>query len=247
MASLPYTLIGVAVSYAYQGRLAAAESLVIEALDTEARVHGPESFNTGSILRMYASLLDDMDQPERADSTIRRSIAVLTRVAGPTQYETLRSKAMLAQLRYSDNDMQSAIAAAREVLPEIGKSMPDADPTSSSVLQTLGLALDSVRNFVAADTFLLRSRELRRTYMPPDHWAVANADAVYGFHLGRWGGGRQKEAERLMLSSYDRLVETRGAEASVTRLAASRLSELYKSMGRDGDAEKWQKLGVPPT
>ncbi len=66
-ASLPYTLNSVAVSYVYLGEFAKAETLLLEALQTEARVHTDSSYNTGSLLRSYASLLDEMQQPAKAD------------------------------------------------------------------------------------------------------------------------------------------------------------------------------------
>ncbi|WP_337170373.1 serine/threonine-protein kinase [Gemmatimonas aurantiaca] len=242
LAALPYTLNSVSVSYTYQGEFAKAESLLVEALDVESRVHGPTSFNMGNLSRSYASLLDEMGYQARADTMIRRSVRILTDAAGPTHYETLRSKSMLAQLRYAAADMPGTIAAAREVVPEIGRGMPESDATAGSVLQALGLALDSLRQFVAADTFLLRSRQLRRTYMPPEHWAVANADAVYGYHLGRWG--RRQEAERLMRGAYDRLVKTRGADALVTKRVAVRLAEFFEATGRAAEAKQWRDRGT---
>ncbi len=241
LSALPYTLNSVSVSYAYKGEFAKAESLVVEALEAESRVHGPASFNTGNLLRSYASLLDDMGQQARADTLIRRSVDILTAAAGPSHYETLRSRSTLAQMRYTVNDMPGTIAEARRVVAEIGRGMPEADVTASSALQALGLALDSLRQFAAADTFLLRSRALRRRYMPPGHWAVVNADAVYGYHLGRWG--RRQEAERLMRGAYDQLVELRGADALVTKRVATRLAEFFEATGQATVANEWRKRG----
>lgn len=145
---------------------------------------------------------------------------------------------MLAQLRYAANDMPGTITAARTVVAQVGKGMPEADATTGSALQALGLALDSLRQFAAADTFLLAALAQRRKFMPPEHWAIANAEAVYGYHLGRWG--RHGEAERLLLGAYDRLVEARGADANVTKRVATRLAELYETMGRSAEAQRWR-------
>jgi serine/threonine-protein kinase len=238
LAALPYTLNNVAVSYTYKGEYAKAETLLVEAMDVESRVHGPGSFNMGNLLRAYASLVDEMGQKARADTLIHKSIQVLRGAAGPNHYETLRSTSMLAQLRYAANDMPGTISAARTVVAQVGKGMPEADATTGSALQALGLALDSLRQFVAADTFLLAALEQRRKFMPPAHWAIANAEAVYGYHLGRWG--RHAEAERLMLGAYDRLVEARGADAPVTKRVATRLAELYDVTGRPAQAKRWR-------
>lgn len=241
LASLPYTLNAVAVSYTYQGKFAAAESLLVEALQVEAQVHSATSFNTGSLLRSYASVLDEMQQRDKADTLIRRSIKVLRDAAGPTHNEYLRSVSMLAQMRYTANDMPGAVTAAREVIANIGASLPEADVTVSSTLQALGLALDSLRQFAAADTALRRALELRRTYLPEGHWAIASTEATYGYHLGRWG--RTAEGERLMRQAYARLVEARGADAAPTKRVAVRLAELYDLLGRRSEAAEWRAKG----
>lgn len=241
LASLPYTLNSVAVSYVYRGEFAKAETLLLEALQTEARVHTDSSYNTGSLLRSYASLLDEMQQPAKADSLARRSIAVLRRTAGATHYEYLRSVALLAQLRYGASDMPGTVAAAREVMAQVGLSLPEADATVGSTLQVLGLALDSLKQFAAADTVLRRALTLRRTYMPPEHWAIASMEGVYGYHLGLWG--RTAEGERMMKEAYDRMVEARGADAPATRRIATRLADLFERLGRRADAATWRVRG----
>ena len=243
LAGLPYTLNSVAVSYTYKGELAKAESLTVEALEAEARVHGRESFNYGSLLRAYSSLLDDLGQRARADTMIRESMRVLRATAGAGHSEYVRSVAMLAQLRYTANDMPGTIAAAREVVGEIGKALPEAEPSAGSTYQVLGLALDSLRQFAAADSALRRALALRRQYMPPEHWAIANMEAVYGYHLGRMG--QHREAERMLATAYDKLVKARGADAGVTRRVAVRMAELLEATGRPSDARRWREKGSP--
>ena len=105
----------------------------------------------------------------------------------------------------------------------------------------MGLALDSLQQFAAADTALAHSLALRRKYMPPEHWAIASSEAVYGYHLGRMG--RNAEAEQMLSRAYEKLVAARGADNAVTKRVAVRLAELMEKLGRADDARKWHARG----
>lgn len=240
LASLAYSLNGAAVSYMYKGEYVKAESLLAEAMEVESKAHGPNSFNTGNLARTYSSLLSDMGENARADSMIHKSISILEKVAGPNHYETLRSKSMLAGLLYEEDKMSEAVSVARVVVPHIGQNFPESDITASSLLQNLGLALDSLRMYAAADTFLVKSRDLRRKYLPSEHWALINADGVYGYHLTRWGGVHKAEGEHLMRKAYAGLVKTRGSDAAVSKLTAKRMAEFLESEGRVKEAQEWR-------
>ena len=235
LASLSYTLNNLSVSYQYLGNYAKAESLAREALGTEAKLHGPRSYTTGSLLRNLANILDELDQDQEADSIIRLSLDVLRETAGEDHPDYIRSLNVLAFLRYSSNDMPGTIRAARGVVAQVGKGIHESDPSVGSTLQILGLALDSIGDYVAGDSALRRSLEIRRKYMPPEHWAIASSEAVLGYHLGRMG--RIDESLRMMEAAYDKLVETRGADAEVTKLAKERIEEIRARRGSGSRAD----------
>ncbi|MEP7380823.1 MAG: serine/threonine-protein kinase [Gemmatimonadota bacterium] len=241
LASLPYTLNNLSVSYQYQGDFARAESLAVEALQVEARVHSSHSSNYGNLLRNYASIRTDLGDPAAADSLIRESIRLLLSTAGPHHAEYLRSVSMFAQLRYEANDMPGTVVAARVVVAEIGKGLHEGEPSAASTLQALGLALDSLKQYAGADSALLRSLAIRRKYYPADHWAIASSEATYGFHLGKVG--REAEGARILAASYDKLAASRGADAQVTKRVAIRLADLLARMGRKEEAGRWRTKG----
>ena len=239
LSSLPYALNNLAVSYTYKGDYPRADSLMREAMEVERRIRGAGSMYAGNLLRAWASLKDEMGEKAMADSLVRESIRILRVALGPTHADYLRSVAMLAQLRYTSNDMEGTIATAREVEAQIGKGLHEGEPSAASVLQALGLALDSLHQFAAADSALARSLAIRRTYMPPDHWAIASSEAVYGYHLGRMG--RHAEAERILTAAYEKMAASRGADAHVTKRVAVRLAELMEKVGRTADARRWRE------
>ncbi|MBK7832715.1 MAG: tetratricopeptide repeat protein [Gemmatimonadetes bacterium] len=241
MSTLPYALNNLAVSYEYKGEHARADSLMREALAVERRIRGPESVYAGNIMRAYASLRDDMGDRAGADSLMRESLRILRAALGPTHADYLRTVSMLAQLRYSANDMEGTITYAREVAAQIGKGLHEGEPSAATTMQALGLALDSLHQFAAADSALARALELRRKFLPADHWLIPNAEAVYGYHLGRVG--RNAEAERILRAAYERMAQLRGADAAPTKRVAVRLAELMEKLGRTDDARRWRAKG----
>lgn len=238
---LPYTLNNVAVSYQYRGEFAKADSLMIEALAVEERLHGRKSVNYGNLLRNLASVRADLNKQSEADSLIRESIAILRATVGEHHTEYLRSVSMLAQLLYQWNDMRGSVVASREVVAEIGKGMHEGEASSAQTLQALGLALDSLGQHVAADSALRRSLAIREKYLPADHWAIASSRAVLGYHLGLMG--RNAESEAMLTAAYRALADKRGADAQVTKRVAIRLAELLEKIGRRDEARKWRAKG----
>jgi len=239
--ALPYTLNALAVSYQYKGNFAKAETLLTEALDVERRVHGPESVNYGELLRARASIIVDLGRPDAADSAVMQSIAVLRRGVGPTHPSYLRSVFLAAEMRYNRGDVAASVDLAREVVTQIGGSLPEANPAAAQALLLLGQAYDSLGQHARADTLLRRGMRVRKTYLPADHWVHASTDGAWATHLSRIG--REDEAERLLRSAYDRLVASRGADAYPTKLVARRLRDLMVRRARPAEAERWRAKG----
>ena len=238
LAGLPFTLNNLSVSYTYAGNFERAEELAREALAVEERLHGPTTPAYGNILRHIASLLEQQERSAEADTLARRSVAVLGAALGTAHPEYLASVGLTATIRYALGDMQGAVDASREVIAAIGVSMHESASAAGSAWQQLGYALDSLGRHAEADTAFRTSLELRRKYLPADHWAIASSEAVLGYHLARVG--RLEEAEAMMADAYARLLEARGAEAYITRLTASRLADLMAVMGRPAEAEEWR-------
>ncbi len=241
MAGLPYTLNNLSVSYTYLGDFDKAAELAREALDAEIRASGHKTANYGNLLRNYASVLDEQKKFSEADSVIRESMDLLRSTVGAGHTEYIRSVNMHSMLRYRVDDMLGAIKSAREVVAAVGGGIHESEPAVASALQTLGLALDSIGEHAGADTALRRSLEIRRTYYPPDHWAIASSESVVGYHLGIVG--RFKEAETMMSEAYEKIAAARGADSQVARRVAVRIAELLERTGRPKDAAEWRAKG----
>jgi tetratricopeptide (TPR) repeat protein len=238
---LPMALNALAVSNMYQGRFAAAESLMREALAAEAEVRSASGPNYGEGLRGLAAVLEELGRLPEADSVMRESVRILRATVGPEHTSYLRSLHALASLRYSAGDMAGAAGAAREVVSRIGTSLPEGDQSASAALQVLGLALDSLKQHEDGGRQLERSLEIRRKYLPPDHWAIASSEAMVGHHLLLVR--RFEESEQMLLGAYRKLAAARGADADITRRTANRLAQLYGATGRRADSVSWSARG----
>jgi len=239
--ALPYTLNALAVSYQYKNNLAKAESLLVEALDVEQRVRSTTSVAYGELLRGLASVIADRQRPAEADSVIEESIVVLRKAVGGSHPSYLRSVYAAAELRYVHGDLTRAIAGAEEVVAQIGAALPDATPVAAQALLLLGQVRDSLGQHAAADSLLRRAIALRKKYLPADHWVHASTDGAWATHLSRVG--REAEAERILLRSYEQLVASRGADAYPTKLVARRLGDFMTRVGRPADAARWRAKG----
>ncbi len=142
-----------------------------------------------------------------------------------------------AQILYARGDPAGALEAANVIVPRIGGSLAEGDPTAAAALQVQGLALDSLRRFDEAEAPLRRSLEIRKKYLPPTHWAIASSESVVGYHLGLVK--RYPESVRILAQAYADMVERRGAEVAATKRVAHRLAEVYGRWGRPADSASW--------
>lgn len=238
MEDISYTLANLAVSYLYLENFTKAESLAREGLDNTAQHRGVESFEYGIMLRTLTSVLNEQKRFEAADSTIRQSRDILARVAGVQHAEYVRTVAQLAELRYTMGDMEGAVAAGQEVVSRIGDTFHESESSAATSLRVLGMALDSLRRYDEGGEALYRSLEIRRKYLPAEHWAIASSESYWGRHLGIVG--RNAEAETLLLRAYVRLADARGESAAVTKLTARWIEQFMTKQGRHKEAAIWR-------
>lgn len=237
---LPYSLNNLAVSHMYRGEFPEAEALVLEALEVEAALRTRRSFLYGSILRQLSTIEGLLGRPDSAEAAIAASLDVLGDVVAPSHPEYLAAQSELAGLRAAAEDWPATEAAARMVVNAVGDALHESNPQVAVALQRLGLALAGQGQRAGADSALQRSLTLRETYLPAEHWAIASSQSVLGHHYGRTG--RVAQGVALLEAAYANLVDTRGADADVTRTTAQRLGEVLQLAGREADAIRWQAI-----
>lgn len=237
--ALPYTLHGLSVSYLYLGDLAKADSFAREGLAAEARVHGRRSRNYGNLLVNLAHVHDGLGQQEAADTAMRAAIDVLRESLGATHPDYIAAHGTWAALRAAAADWTTTEAAARVVVDAIGGPLHESDQSAAIALQQLGLALAARGATAGADSALRRSLDLRRAYLPADHWAIASSEAVLGQHLALTE--RHAQGEPMLRAAYAKLVEARGADAEISRRAARWMVQIMEKLGRTAEAARWRE------
>ena len=239
--ALPYSLHGLSVSYSYLGDFAKADSFAREGLAAEARMHGLRSRNYGNLLVNLANVHDGLGRQEAADTAMRAAIDVLRESLGPDHPDYIAAHGNWAALRAAANDWPTTEAAARVVVNAIGGPLHDSDQSAAVALQQLGFALAARGANTGADSAFRRSLELRRKYLPPEHWALASSEAALGQHLAMTG--RTAEGEPMLRAAYATLVEARGADAEISKRTARWMAQVMEKMGRAGEAERWKDKG----
>ncbi|MFN8668465.1 MAG: serine/threonine-protein kinase [Gemmatimonadaceae bacterium] len=239
MEALPFTLVNLSVSYQYQGDLARAESLAVEAVAAEERIHGRASVTFGAAMRNLSSVYESQHRYAEADSTAVLSMNVLRATVGAAHPEYLRAVSQRAVVLVGAKRWDIAEPVAREVVNQIGAAMPEANPQAAVALQNLGLALAALGRPAGADSAFRRSLAIRRKFLPPDHWAIASSESVLGHHLAM--NGRVAEGEGMLRRAYAALVESRGADAGPTKATARRLAEVMEKTGRASAAREWRQ------
>jgi serine/threonine-protein kinase len=105
-------------------------------------------------------------------------------------------------------------------------------------LLILGKSLLEQGDRRGAETALREALAIRRSILPPGHWQVASAQSALGRCLVKQG--RFREAEPLLVESFERLSADRGPKHERTRDALRNLVEMYEAWGRPDTATKYR-------
>ena len=136
------------------------------------------------------------------------------------------------------NRCDDAIRLSREVLTHRGRSLTDSHPAVAASLQVLGRCLDRRGDVVEGGKALEESLDIRRKVIQAGHWLIATSESIYGEHLTRIG--RYREAEPLLLRSYETLQGKLGDKHDRTQDALRRLVHLYEKSHQPILAERYR-------
>lgn len=234
------SLNNLAVALGQQGELAAAESLHREAVAVSRRIYGNEHPAVASAMSSVASMLEYQGKNREADSVYRLVLAMRKKLLGADHPDYAWTAFNYALFQLEQGKNAEAVALCREIVALRGKTLPESHPGVASCLQTIGRGLDRLGDSEGAGKALRESYELRRQTLPKDHWLIYASQNVLGEHemLAR----RYAEAERLMLPSYERLLELRGPKAMIVRDVRLRLVKLYEAWHKPDQAEHFRRL-----
>ncbi len=223
------------------GEYQESKRLYLEVIESRTKILGPDHPELGNTWNSYSLLLTRMDDYEGALAANIRFIEILKRAyseATPSLAAAYFNQAsMLRDLdRYSEAIKHYRLASETQDLvglPEkhVHRAFPIAGIASVYVDQ---------KNYAEATQLYRKVLALRRESLSDDHKTVIDAKNSLGGALT--GLKRYKEAEELLLESYQQSLKTRGSKDGRTQRAMRKLIELYKASGQSNQVEEFSKL-----
>lgn len=223
------------------GEYQESKRLYLEVIESRTKILGPNHPELGNTWNSYSLLLTRMDDYEGALAANIRFIEILKRAyseATPSLAAAYFNQAsMLRDLdRYSEAIKHYRLASETQDLvglPEkhVHRAFPIAGIASVYVDQ---------KNYEEATQLYRKVLALRRESLSDDHKTVIDAKNSLGGALT--GLKRYKEAEELLLESYQQSLKTRGSKDGRTQRAMRKLIELYKASGQSNQVEEFSKL-----
>jgi serine/threonine protein kinase len=239
----PETLIlrhNLATNHREVGDLETAERMQIDTVERSRRAIGPNHTNTLRAENLLASIYRDRGKLDAAAELQASVVERATSEYGADHPIAIVTATHLAQT-YQE---QGKTAQAEELLrAQAPRAVEVFGPTESYTLD-LNDRLAAV--LIASGKFsdalnLLRETAAQRQRTAPDHWRTLNAQSLLGTALA--GAGLREESERILTSTYERLIATRlpAYEARLRQRTAQALVTLYATW-KPAQAARWKNL-----
>ena len=151
--------------------------------------------------------------------------------------EILQASAYLSYIRH---DYQKAIAQAKESIATARRARAGINPQTflSSSLDTLGKLLTDIGKPAQAEPYLREALTIKKRIDPPSHRNIALTMSLLGDCLKKQK--RYREAETLLVESYDDLKSVMVEQSPRTLETRQRLVELYEAWGKPDLAARYR-------
>jgi len=184
-----------------RGNAAQARALLLQALAIQRSAgDDPALAKTLNSLGMVSQNLDALDEAARYYG---ESLAIRSRVLGPTHPDTSLTRGNLAALYYQQSDFERAAPIFRETVELQRKTLGDDHPSVATSRNNLAVVLMMMGDFDGAEPEYREALRIRLLAYGDGHRAVA----ATRYHLGRLlrDKGRTKEAETSMRRAIEQL------------------------------------------
>ena len=221
-----------------RNNFAEAERLYRESLQIVRAARGDDHPGVASTLTNLATVVASRGDLAAAESLYREALTIRRRVLGEDHPSVTFTMYSYADTLNALGRYQEAIALCRDVLARRGRSLPDQHPVVAASLLVLGKSLVEVGELGSAEEALREALNIRRSILPPGHWQVASAESVLGWCLAK--ESRFREAEPLLVGSFERLSADRGPSHERTRDALKNVVEMYEAWGKPDMAANYR-------
>lgn len=215
-----------------RGDIERAEAWKRRALGIFERALGPEHPYTVTALNNLALLLASQKAHDEAERLVRRVLALRRAQEGPESRHAVDATQNLATILVKQGRLREAETLFRDVYARYRETLPPDHFRIAFPLLSLSDLYVRQRSFERAASVAEEAlAHLRRT-LPAGHPLIAVAESRLGETLA--GQERYREAEPLLLGSYEQLQEAQGV-GTYRQNACERLAALYDALGRPHD------------
>jgi hypothetical protein len=240
----PDTLISMnnlAAVYRTEGKYAQAEPLLVKSLAIKRRVLGEIHHSTAMAWNNLAAVYRLEGRLAEAEPLQLKAVEVWRAASGDEGPETLNSMNGLAMLYQAQKRYAEAEAVWTRVLEVQRRILGPKHPNTLDVMASLGEVEIQQQKYAPAEPLV---REALVSWdAAPNGWRRYYGQALVGASLS--GQKRYAEAEPLLLSGYQGLVDRHSAIPAATKRVVSeagmRIVQLYEDWGQPEKAREWEE------
>jgi tetratricopeptide (TPR) repeat protein len=235
-----------ALLYMRQQMYLEAEPIYSKVLQVQRRVLGEEHPDTLTSMNNLGVLYRNLGKYAEAEPLCGRVVEIRQRLLGPEHPDTLLSMYNLGFVYLREGKNTQAEALFSRALEVWRRVPPPGTFDLMNAVVSLGRARLELNKYAEAET-LLREALSRQEKKTPEAWERYSSQCLLGSSLT--GQGRYGEAEPLLLSGYQGLLQREAAIPLASRYALDQAGEsivrLYQAWGKPDKAAEWrEKLQV---
>ena len=226
--------------YSVQGKYAEAEPLLTRLLEIQRRIMGEEHPNTLSFMTSLGVMYRNQGKVGQAEPLLSKALETRRRVLGEEHPATLVAMSNLGTLYRDQGKYADSEALFTNVLKVRRTKLAPDHPDITSAVTSLGLARLRQQKYIDAES-ALREALANHEKTTSDRWEKYNCQNLLGGSLS--GQGKHEEAEPLLLSGYQGLLQREGTIPRESRFfmkeAGERIVLLYQAWGKPAKAAEW--------
>ena len=231
-----------ALVYLYEGKDSLAEPLFLKVLKVRQRVLGAEHPNTLRSMNNLALSYLDQGEYTNAEPLFDKAFNVQRRVLGREHPDTLTYASNLALLYLRQSRYAMAEALFLKILDARRRLLGPEHPATANVLASLANVRLRKHGYARAEPLLREALGIQEK-KNPDSWEQFNSRSMLGHSLA--GQEKYAEAEALLLSGYEGLLQRKATIPSYNRVAieeaGERIVQFYQHWNRPEKAVTWRE------
>ncbi len=223
-----------------QGDYNGAEASFREALALQQKLLGAEHPENAAVMANLASVLQDNREYEEAEQLYRQALELRRKLFGENHPNLTITMNNLASLLRDKGDLAGAEVLYRQSLALRRKLFGETHFETATAIGNLGGVYFDKGQYGEALRLYQQALETYLKSQPPDHWMVNRTRSHIGGCLTKLK--RYREAEEQLPVAYAGLRAARGEQNDLTRMAVTRLIELYEAWGKPDQAAPYRGL-----